>query len=152
MKLTLLFTVISFLSFTAVASAQRINISVENAKMEDVFSSITQQTGLSVAYSKQVVNMNRRVSLDLKDAEIGQVLDQLIRGASLQYMVSEDKIYLFEKGNVSSQQIVKNISGLVTDPEGEPIIGANVVEKGTQNGIITDLDGTFALQVTKMPP
>ncbi|MDR0836494.1 MAG: SusC/RagA family TonB-linked outer membrane protein, partial [Tannerella sp.] len=39
----------------------------------------------------------------------------------------------------------KQISGMVTDEKGEPVIGANVVEKGTTNGVITDLDGKFSL-------
>ena len=39
------------------------------------------------------------------------------------------------------------ISGTVTDDAGEPIIGASVVEKGTTNGTITDLDGNFQLSV-----
>ena len=41
------------------------------------------------------------------------------------------------------------IKGVVYDVTGEPIIGASVLEKGTTNGIITDLDGNFSLQVKK---
>lgn len=41
----------------------------------------------------------------------------------------------------------KKISGKVTDHKGEPIIGANIIEKGTTNGVITDADGMFSLNV-----
>ncbi|MDR1779324.1 MAG: TonB-dependent receptor [Tannerella sp.] len=41
----------------------------------------------------------------------------------------------------------KQVSGVVIDVAGEPVIGANVIEKGTTNGIITDMDGRFALRV-----
>lgn len=47
--------------------------------------------------------------------------------------------------NVGQQSKIITISGIVTDQLGEPIIGANVLEKGTTNGIITDLDGAFSL-------
>ena len=47
--------------------------------------------------------------------------------------------------NVMAQ--VKAISGLVTDVTGEPVIGASVVEVGTTNGVITDLNGKFSLKV-----
>lgn len=40
----------------------------------------------------------------------------------------------------------RTISGKVTDQNGEPIIGANVVVKGTSNGVITDVDGNFELR------
>lgn len=39
------------------------------------------------------------------------------------------------------------VSGTVSDPSGEPVIGASVVQKGTTNGTITDLDGKFSLSV-----
>lgn len=48
----------------------------------------------------------------------------------------------------STQQTQKAISGTITDDLGEPIIGANVVEAGTTNGTITDLDGKFTLNVS----
>ncbi len=48
---------------------------------------------------------------------------------------------------VSFAQTRLNVTGVVKDTSGEPIIGASVVEKGTTNGTITDLDGRFALSV-----
>ena len=48
----------------------------------------------------------------------------------------------------SSTQNSRRISGVVTDTQGEPIIGASVVEAGTTNGIVTDLDGNFKLNVS----
>ncbi len=47
----------------------------------------------------------------------------------------------------SAQNIA--VKGVVKDTSGEPIIGASVLEKGTTNGIITDLDGNFSLQAKK---
>ena len=44
-------------------------------------------------------------------------------------------------------QQTKSISGVVVDASGIPVIGANVLEKGTTNGVITDLDGNFTLNV-----
>ena len=46
------------------------------------------------------------------------------------------------------QQNKKLISGQVLDSSGMSVIGANVVEKGTTNGVITDLDGNFSLNVS----
>ena len=43
----------------------------------------------------------------------------------------------------------KTITGIVTDQTGESIIGANVIEKGTSNGTITDIDGRFTLEVSE---
>lgn len=87
MKLTFLFLVISLLSFTATASAQRVSIVLDNAKVEKVLATITHQTGLSVAYSKQIVDLNRRVSVNFTNAELTNVLDKITEGTSLSYEV-----------------------------------------------------------------
>ena len=48
---------------------------------------------------------------------------------------------------VTEQLQVQTVSGLVVDASGDPVIGASVVEIGTTNGIITDMDGKFTLNV-----
>lgn len=45
-------------------------------------------------------------------------------------------------------QQTKKITGVVVDETGFPVTGANVIEKGTTNGVITDLDGNFSLEVS----
>ena len=47
----------------------------------------------------------------------------------------------------TQQQQVVSVTGVVVEASGEPVIGASVVEKGTTNGSITDVDGRFALSV-----
>lgn len=43
----------------------------------------------------------------------------------------------------------KKVTGVITDEHGEPIIGANIMEKGTTNGTITDVDGRFSLEIAQ---
>lgn len=55
-------------------------------------------------------------------------------------------------GEISSltiQQQKKQIRGNVTDENGDAIIGANIIERGTTNGTITDIDGNFTLSVAE---
>lgn len=150
MKLTFLFLVISLLTFTAEASAQRVSISLNNAKVEKILSTITKQTGLSVAYSKQIVNLNRKLSIQVEDADVTLVLEKLVANTNLSYEIKNNKIYLFERQEVTEfTQQKKLISGTVTDLNGDPIIGANVIEKGTTNGTVTDINGHFSLEVSE---
>ena len=148
---TILFFIISFISFTASATAQKVSISAKNTKVEKVLETITQQTGLSVAYSKQIVNLDRRLDIDLTNAELNLALDKIIAGTHLDYEVKNGKIYLFEKGGKSNEisQQQKTVTGTIIDNYGDPITGANVVEKGTTNGTTTDIDGKFTLSVAE---
>lgn len=49
----------------------------------------------------------------------------------------------------SIQQSLKRVTGKVIDTKGEPIIGANLIVKGTANGTVTDIDGNFSIEVSK---
>ena len=149
MKLSFLFMLISFMSFTAKATAQKVSVTFNNVKVEKVLSVITKQTGLSVAYSKQVVNLDHRVSIHVEDAEVNHVLDLLFAETNMGYEVKNGKIYLFDKKNEHAiqQQEKRKITGVVKDKQGEAIIGANVVVKGTTIGNMTDMDGKFSLEV-----
>ncbi len=53
------------------------------------------------------------------------------------------------KNELTQADLKKTITGIVYDSQGEPLIGANVLEQGTQNGTITDIDGRFSLSVTE---
>ena len=41
----------------------------------------------------------------------------------------------------------RTVSGVVLDSRGDPVIGANIIEKGTTNGVVTDIDGKFSMEV-----
>lgn len=153
-KLVFSFLVISLSIFASEASAQKVSIFLQNVKVEEVLSAITKQTGLSVAYSRQVVNPDRLVSMQMTDVEVTLVLEKLIADTNLNYEIKNDKIYLFEKQMAASTssktaQQKKQIFGTVVDQNKEPVIGANVIEKGTTNGSITDMDGAFTLSVSE---
>ena len=83
---------------------------------------------------------------------IKEVLDNLSTQLGLNYSQKGSYIVLSSyKAKETSAPVIaqqkKTITGVVTDDLGEPIIGANVIEKGTTNGIITDIDGKFTLEV-----
>ncbi len=101
-----------------------------------------------MAYSDQIVDLNRRVSIHLSDAEVNVVLDKLTEGTTLGYDIRNGKVYLYAKSNKHNPgtQQSNTVTGVVVDANGEPIIGANVVVKGTTNGTITDIDGRFSLE------
>lgn len=52
---------------------------------------------------------------------------------------------------VTEQLQTQTINGLVVDANGEPVIGASIIEKGTTNGGITDINGKFTLTVKQLP-
>ena len=150
MKLTALSLMLSLSAFATNADAQQVSITVNNAKVKTVLNSISDQTGLSLAYSAQVVDLNRKVSLNFVNTEVSEVLNAMFGNTAIGYEIKDGKIYLFkaaERTTALANQQKKTITGTVVDPNGEAVIGANVLVKGTTNGTITDMDGKFSLEV-----
>lgn len=150
MKLTALSLMLSLSAFATNVDAQQVSVTVSNAKVKTVLNSISDQTGLSLAYSAQVVDLNRKVSLNFVNTEVSEVLNAMFGNTAIGYEIKDGKIYLFkaaERTTTSINQQKRIITGTVVDPNGEAVIGANVLVKGTTNGTITDIDGKFSLEV-----
>ena len=75
------------------------------------------------------------------------VLEQLFSGTNISYKVLDKSIILSPKEVLVAQQKSRKITGVVTDGKGEPVPGANVIQRGTTNGTISDIDGKFSLEV-----
>lgn len=136
--------------FALNASAQKVTLSFQNETFEKVLSAIKRQTSLSLVFSEQLVDLNRKVSINVNSVEVEDALKQLLAGTNIGFEIKNNKLYLV--GNVSNESKdhsikSKKINGLVTDYKGDPIIGASVLIEGGSNGTITDVNGRFSLTV-----
>ena len=148
MKTLLLLGVLLF-GFTVSAQSQKVSLDFKNERVEKVLASIKSQTGMSLVFSDQLVDVNRKVTMQLKDVTLKEALTRLLSGTDLTFEIRNNKIYFIEKKAVSRPgSKKKRVTGVVKDVMGEPLIGANVVEKGRgTNGVITDFNGKFTLEV-----
>lgn len=150
MKTLLLLGVLLF-GFTVSAQSQKVSLDFKNERVEKVLASIKSQTGMSLVFSDQLVDVNRKVTMQLKDVTLKEALTRLLSGTNLTFEIRNNKIYFIEKKAVSQPgSRKKRVTGVVKDVMGEPLIGANVVEKGrSTNGVITDFNGKFTLEVNE---
>ena len=147
---TLLFAAMSCLHAEN-AISQKITLQGDNLSVKEYLNTIEKQTDYLFIYDADV-NVNKKLSVDMVDKSIKEVLDNFSNQLDLNYSQKGSYIILssFKEKEVSEPSVTqqkKTISGIVTDNYGTPIIGANVIEKGTTNGIITDIDGKFTLEV-----
>ena len=154
MKRGLMLLLSLFVLGTVMLSAQKVNLNYSKATLRTVLESITEQTGHTLAFSKEVVNLNEEVTIREQNTELETVLKQLLTPRQIGYEIRENKIYIFdqslaetETGQPVTQQV--NLTGRVTDENGEPVIGANISVPGTTTGTVTDYDGYYALTVPK---
>lgn len=131
-------------------SAQKVTLNYQNVKLEKVFSTITKQTNLTFAYSLSVIDINKEVTIRVKQADLAEVLTTLFAGMDIDFEINKGKIYLMNKADFDKERSVVetiSISGFITDEEGEELIAATVIEKGTANGTVTNWNGVYTLSV-----
>ena len=131
------------------AGAQNIEIKISQNSMtiKQLVKEIETQTDYLVVFRDQDVDVNKVVSFRKKSAKISDYLEQVAESTGIGYRFENNYITLVQKSQ-SVTQNKKKISGKIVDSTGEPVIGANIVEKGTTNGTITDLNGNFTLEVS----
>ena len=110
---------------------------------------IESQTNYSFIYDAQVINLSEKVRKPLSGRSVFEILNLLFKNTEIVYTVMNDQIILNKKEAIiqMQQKLDGKVKGIVTDHKGEPIACVNVVEKGTRNGTITDMDGNFLLEV-----
>lgn len=152
MKITTLFAfgVACCISASTYAQSYKVSINKQNSSIIEILKEIEKNSEFTFFFNDNRVNVNRKASVSAKDATLENVLDQVLRNTGYNYQIIDRQVLIKvstnpQMANISQQ--VKAISGLVADANGEPVIGANVVEKGSTNGTITDADGKFTLHV-----
>lgn len=152
MKLTVLMLVVSLSQIVAAVNAQtiKLNVSAKNETLESVLKQIEKQSDFLFFYNLEEINKDEKISITKKEAGIQDILDAIASKVDLQYTIKDRHIVLTTtviSGNKSQQQ-TRKVTGRICDTSGEPVIGVNVVVKGSTNGTITDIDGKFSIEVS----
>lgn len=156
------------LSSTFSLSAQRVTLTCKNQKLGNVLTSISRQTGMSLAYSSMFVDLNKNVSISVRSLELPVVLNHLFSNTNIGYDLRGKKILLYrkhskssiineannnvgtisgkeQKNDIYSKKERKKINGVVIDEKGNPIVGASIYVNGRAYGI-TDANGHFTVE------
>ena len=151
MKLTCLLLCLSIgMALASQSYAQTTKISVLGTErtVAEVLEEIEQQTDFQFFYNNKIVDVNRKVSIDVRNEDVFVILSRLFKESNVRYKVIDKDVILTTIDVVGADQVGKKVSGKVTDHLGDPVIGVNVVEKGTTNGTTTDVNGAYSLMLT----
>ena len=149
MKLVLIMLTVMLFRVSATesyAQSTRINLSMENSTVKDVLKGIESRSEFTFYYNDKVINTNKRVTVNAEDKNISEILALILPDCD--FKIYNKNIIITEKKaeETKATQEGKKITGVVLDAFG-PVVGANIVEKGTMNGVISDSEGRFVLNV-----
>lgn len=163
--LLILVCIFSAAAENSYSQSEIINLELKNTSLKDAFKEIEDNSGyLFLIMDNSGNELNKKISIKVEDKSINELLNLLLSNTNLTYSVLKQQVSIFKKqvkrhketfqeehDNVFAEEIVqqthKTINGRVIDANGEPIIGANIIEIGSSKGTITDINGRFSLQV-----
>lgn len=133
---------------------RNITYNAKGIDINHIFSDLSKQTGFHFFYDESALEGVSTVTLNVKNTSLDNILKEITRQTGLVFKQIDNTISVsreqpvISSGNIVQQDNKLTISGVINDDRGEPIIGANVIEKGTLNGVITDMDGNFSITVS----
>jgi TonB-linked SusC/RagA family outer membrane protein len=162
MKLTAVFLLGVCLQLSAKANSQTVSIKAKSESLEKVFSDIALQSGYGFFYQDHVLDNVEKVSIEFTNLPISDALQRCLAKTNLSFKIIDKTIIIYnneekvkktlellqKKAGVLQPELAPGpIKGKITDEYGKPLVGANVVVKGTNIGATTDGSGEFNLAV-----
>lgn len=146
-------TIKSSYAYSDSASHKGFSINLKQATVKDAIRSIEEKTGLTFMYDASIINLSRMVTIRTDNQPINSILKILFMGTDTAWEINGNQIILasqsslnLNKNTISTK--LKKIKGIILDRSGEAIIGANIVVKGSNRGVFSDLDGNFNIEAS----
>lgn len=153
MKLTVVFLIVFSLNISATVYSQttKLSLNVQNQSIKEVLYLIENQSDFRFIYESGKIDLDKKISVYVKNQTVESVLERIFKTERVEYEITDSNFILINPIEKVDDTIVvqyrKQVMGIVKDEKGEPLIGVNVVENGTMNGTVTDIEGKFSLEV-----
>lgn len=128
-------------------SGNKVTISNQNISLEKALIEVQKQANKSISFNNSSLPKDN-VFLNINNKSVDEALTEILKGSGLSYIVKGDYIMIVPESEINKAVKEKNVSGRIVDSKGEALIGVTVLEKGTNNGTITDFDGNYTLTVS----
>lgn len=125
---------------------QNISLDLNKVTVKEAMETLKKEKGYSFVFASGDIDTQKIITVTVENKPVGDAVKQILQGQNISYEIKGKNIVV-KKVVVSTAQSddYKKVNGVVLDQAGDPVIGANVVEKGTTNGAITDIDGKFSI-------
>jgi TonB-linked SusC/RagA family outer membrane protein len=146
MKVILL--TLAFYCLSATVFAQNITLNISNVTVKEAIQTLKEKTGYSFIYEVNDIDTQRKISVKSANKPIDEVVKQILAGQQVAYEITGKSIVLTRKKEAQkeTEQKTVKVNGIVSDTNGDPIIGVSISVKGTTSGTISDVNGKFTIE------
>ena len=136
------------LSANTVMSQKKMEFNYDNVPLKRILNEIKSQTGYSFFYNVKEIDDTQKTSVNAHMETVREVLNRLAEKANFDFKINKNQIVLTRRKITTISYQDRKISGTVKDENGTPLPGANIIEKGTTNGVTADFDGSFSIEIS----
>lgn len=134
------------------AAEKTLNVAFNNTPVEEAIAELRKKTGYEFVYQKNIFANHPKVNGKFQRHTLEQILNRiLVEDLNIDYEIV-DKTVILSKSKKELPFYKREVTGMVTDANDEPLIGATVFLEGTQIGTATDVDGQFTLIIEGKKP
>jgi TonB-linked SusC/RagA family outer membrane protein len=126
----------------AVYSQNVFNFNVNNVSVKQMFKQIEKNSKYTVFYRLDQVNVDKKINVELQDANIETVMKNVLKNQQLTFQVVDDIIIIKPDGK---EIVTLTVTGMVTDASGAPLPGVSIKLKGSSLGTVTNIDGKYTI-------
>jgi TonB-linked SusC/RagA family outer membrane protein len=133
---------------------EKININAKNISLYQAFKQLENNYSYIIAYDQSKVDDALIIDVQLTNADIEKVMDELLKKTTFSYKIIDKHIVIKNDPTrqSSSQEDKKvTIKGKITDEKGEPLPFCNVYIENTTVGVVSDFDGNYVLEHNTSP-
>ncbi|MBN2774199.1 MAG: TonB-dependent receptor [Prolixibacteraceae bacterium] len=137
----------------------KFSFSLNDATVIEIFKEIEDNSEYIFLYNEKMIDVNRRVNIDIKNKKIDSILEELFKNTGNTWKIYDRQIVIFPEGKTENSSIENlkliqpekakqgtgSIKGHISDEKGLPMVGATIIIDQTTTGTITDANGNYEL-------
>lgn len=149
--LSILLTCIAVISVSSLGASgqtvgKKITIDKKNTSVRQIIYELRKQSGMNFMFEDSQIDKMAPKTLQLKNVSVEKALDELLKDTGYTYKITGNSVAIVRK--VENKQVEGHtVSGIIMDENGEPLVGATVVLKGTTRGVVADAEGAYSIHV-----
>ncbi len=150
MRLTFILVLLLAIHVSANVYSQqaKLSLSLTEVTVREVLKQIEEQSKFKFLLQDERLDIDKKISINIKDGSVDAILNEIFSSAQVKYVITDKNLVIItpagEKNFIKSGQN-KNVTGKISDDNGQPLPGVTILVKGTSKGTITDSDGNFNL-------
>ena len=148
MRLTIILIMIAVLQVSAGSFAQQVSINVKDAPVREVLSQLTKQTGYNFICDANILNSTSSVTIKVKNTPLQKVLETCFATQQVELLFGDHTTIVIKRKAEVIQPMAQviSVSGKITDNKGIGLPGVSVLVKGTKTGVVSDINGNYAIK------